>query len=287
MARQANELKVGIMLLVAAVVLVFGILWLGGFKLRDERYAVSVVFPEVGGLSAGDKVTVAGLDAGEVMTLGLDEGHVLVDVKIDPNIRIPVDSRVSVSSYGLIGAKAVSFRPGTSDEYLRPGAKVIGVYEKGLGDVVAEMGEALIEIRQVLHAADQALSDVEGKRQVKETLANANVATSDLRKAVGDLKVTASDLRSFVETNRGGAGSAVDSMQVASARFAHVTTELQRVSASLDTIVGGLERGEGTLGKLLKDSEAHDEFTAAVREVRDLVAEIRRNPKSFVRFSIF
>jgi phospholipid/cholesterol/gamma-HCH transport system substrate-binding protein len=287
MAREKNEIRVGVTLLVAAIVLILGILWLGGFKLRDERYEVSVVFPEVGGLAPGDKVTVAGLESGEVISLGLDQGIVLVNIKIEPSIKIPVDSRASVSSYGLIGAKSVAFRPGKSGEYLQPGAKIIGVYEKGLGDVVAEMGEALTEIRHVLHAADEALSDVEGRRQVKETLENANVATVDLRKAVGDLKVTASDLRTFVETNRGGAGSAVDSMQVASARFAQVTADLERISASLDTIVGGLERSEGTLGKLLKDSAAHDEFTAAVREVRDLVAEIKRNPKSFVRFSIF
>lgn len=287
MARQTNELRVGVTLMVAAIVLILGILWLGGFKLQDRRYEVSVVFPEVGGLAPGDKVTVAGLDSGEVISLGLDQGIVLVNIKVEPNIKIPVDSRASVSSYGLIGAKSVAFRPGKSAEYLQPGAKILGVYEKGLGDVVAEMGEALTEIRHVLHSADEALTDVEGRRQVKETLANANVATEDLKTAVGDLKVTAANLRTFVDANQGGAGSAIDSMQVASARFAQVTSDLERISASLDTIVGGLERGEGTIGKLLKDSTAHDEFTAAVKEVRDLVAEIKRNPKSFVRFSLF
>ena len=59
------------------------------------------------------------------------------------------------------------------------------------------------------------------------------------------------------------------------------------VSASLDSIVKRVEAGEGTLGKLVNDDAAHDEFLAAVKEVRGLVEEIRDNPKSFIKVSLF
>lgn len=287
MTEHGNELRVGVTLTVAAAALILGVLWLGGFSLGEESYEFSVVFPEVSGLVPGDKLTVAGIAAGEVLGLQLVEGRVVADVAVDSKIRIPVDSRISVSSYGLIGAKNISVRPGESEEFIAPGASILGSYEKGLGDVVAEMGEALTEIRGVLKAADQAITDVEGKRQVKATLKNATDATADLKVAVADLKSMAADLRTLVEDKRGPAASAVDSLAVASARFAEVTTELQTISASLDSIVGRVESGEGSLGKLIGDDAAHEEFVAAVREVRDLVAEIRRNPKTFIRFSIF
>jgi hypothetical protein len=48
-----------------------------------------------------------------------------------------------------------------------------------------------------------------------------------------------------------------------------------------------VEAGEGTLGKLVNDDAAHDEFLAAVKEVRGLVEEIRDNPKSFIKVSLF
>ena len=63
--------------------------------------------------------------------------------------------------------------------------------------------------------------------------------------------------------------------------------ELESISQSLDSIVSRVEAGEGLLGKAISDEEAYDQFVAAVSEVRALVAEIRRNPKTFVRFSIF
>jgi phospholipid/cholesterol/gamma-HCH transport system substrate-binding protein len=287
MTERGNELRVGVTLTVAAAVLILGVLWLGGFKLGEERYGFSIVFPEVSGLVAGDKVTVAGIPAGEVLGLQLVDGRVVADISVDSEIRIPVDSRIAVASYGLIGAKNIAVRPGVSDEFIQPGATIFGSYEKGLGDVVAEMGEALTEIRGVLKAADEVITDVDGKRQVKTTLQNASDATADLKLAVGDLKSMAADLRSLVDDKRGVAESTVDSLAVASARFAHVTTDLQTISASLDSILGRVESGEGSLGKLIGDDAAHEEFVAAVREVRDLVAEIRRNPKTFIRFSIF
>jgi len=287
MTEHGNELRVGVTLTVAAAALILGVLWLGGFKLGEERYGFSIVFPEVSGLVAGDKVTVAGIPAGEVLGLQLVDGKVVADVSVDSEIRIPIDSRIAVASYGLIGAKNIAVRPGSSDEFIQPGHTIFGSYEKGLGDVVAEMGEALTEIRGVLKAADDVITDVDGKRQVKTTLQNASDATAGLKVAVADLKVMAADLRSLVEDKRGAAASAVDSLAVASARFAEVTSELRTISTALDSIVGRVESGEGSLGKLIGDDAAHDEFVAAIREVRELVAEIQRNPKSFVRFSIF
>lgn len=287
MAEQGNEYRVGVTLAVAGVVLVVGILWLGGVKFGDDRYEIGVVFTEVAGLAPGDKVTMAGLEAGEVLDLKLANGKVLADLEIDEDIRIPIDSRISVASYGLIGAKNVSIRPGVSDTYIQPGATVNGLYEKGLGDVVSEMGEALTEIRQVLKAADEVLTDVEGRERVKETLGDASVAARDFRSAVSDLKATAAELRAFVDEKKAGASQAIDSMEDASAGFAEVSHDLQTMTASLDSIIGRVERGEGSLGMLISDTGAHDEFVAAVREVRDLIAEIRRNPKTFIRFSIF
>lgn len=274
--------------MVAGIVLVFGVLWLGGFELGETKYPLTVLFPEVGGLAPGDRVTIAGVESGNVEGLGLmPDGKVKVDIMVRKDIKIPTDSRFSVASYGLIGAKTVAVRPGSALTYHEPGSTLFGGYEKGLGDVVSEMGEALTEIRSVLRSADEVISDQEGRKNIKDALGNANVATGDLKSAAADLKVLAGELRTFVSEKTPGAASTLDSMEEASAKFAKASGDLERVAASLDTIVGRIESGQGSLGKLVNDSKAHDEFIAAVAEVRALVAEIKRNPKSFVRFSIF
>ena len=199
MTEHANEVRVGVTLTVAGLLLVAGILWLGGFSFGERRYRFRVMFDEVAGLVAGDKVAVAGLDAGEILSLSLAPlGKVVAEVEVDDDIKIPVDSRVSVASYSIIGAKVISIRPGGSDEYIEPGSVIQGQYEKGLGDVVHEMGEALGDIKIVLKSADEILTDQEGKDLVKGALANANAASRDLKLATADLRVMATELRTFV-----------------------------------------------------------------------------------------
>jgi len=288
MTEHNNEVRVGITLTIAGVILVVGILWLGGFRFGDNRYSFSIMFEEVAGLGAGDKVTVAGIDAGEILSLQLAPfGKVVAEVEVDNYIQIPVDSRIAVASYGLIGAKVISIRPGSKREYIEEGTVVRGEYEKGLGDVVSEMGEALTEIRQVLRSADDILTDQEGRDQVKQALANASDASEDMKLAASDFRAMANDLKMFVSENRDPAGQTIESVGEAAEGLSDITGELRSVSASLDSILQRVESGDGTLGQLINDRQAHDEFLAAIKEVRDLVAEIRNNPKSFVKFSLF
>jgi phospholipid/cholesterol/gamma-HCH transport system substrate-binding protein len=288
MTGHANEVRVGITLTVAGVLLVLGILWLGGFSFGDTRYEFSIMFSEVAGLVEGDKVTVAGVDAGQIESLSLAPfGKVVAVVEVDDYIKIPVDSRFAVASYGLIGSKVISIRPGGSDTFVEPGMVVQGQYEKGLGDVVHEMGEALGDIKTVLKSADEILTDQEGKDIVKDALVNANAASVNLEKATSDLVVMASELRAFVNANKDPAGRAIIAVDEAVAGFEDVTAELKLVAASLDTIVKRVESGEGSLGKLVNDDSAHEEFLAAVKEVKRLVEDIRSNPKSFIKLSLF
>ncbi len=288
MTERANEVRVGITLTIAGLLLVVGILWLGGVSFGESRYGFSVMFTEVSGLVAGDKVTVAGLTAGEIISLQLAPfGKVIAEVEVDSEIRIPLDSRITVASYGLLGTKVISVIPGGSDVYIEQGTVVQGVYEKGLGDVVHAMGEALAGIQAVLKSADEILTDQEGKDLVKEALVNANAASFDLRQATADLSVMATELRAFVDEKKDPAGEAVDAMESAVVGFAEVTADLKTISASLDSIVKRVERGDGTLGKLVNEDEMHDEFLAAVKEMRDLVADIRENPESFIKFTLF
>ena len=69
-------------------------------------------------------------------------------------------------------------------------------------------------------------------------------------------------------------------MEGAIAGFSELTAELKIISASLDSIVRRVESGEGTLGKLVNEDAAHEEFLAAIKEVRELVRRYARTPRA-------
>ena len=64
---------------------------------------------------------------------------------------------------------------------------------------------------------------------------------------------------------------------------------LNSMSERLDAVMSGLQKGEGTAGQLLRDRQLYENMNAAVSELRQLVGDIRADPRKFlnVRVSIF
>lgn len=64
---------------------------------------------------------------------------------------------------------------------------------------------------------------------------------------------------------------------------------LNSMSDRLDKVMDGLQRGEGTAGQLLRDRQLYENMNGAVAELRQLVQDIRADPRKFlnVRVSLF
>jgi phospholipid/cholesterol/gamma-HCH transport system substrate-binding protein len=65
--------------------------------------------------------------------------------------------------------------------------------------------------------------------------------------------------------------------------------QLKSLADRLDLLTKSLNDGQGTLGQLLKDRKLYENMNAAVNDVRDLVAAIKKDPKRYlnVRVSVF
>lgn len=64
---------------------------------------------------------------------------------------------------------------------------------------------------------------------------------------------------------------------------------LNSMSERLDKVMAGLQKGEGTAGQLLHDRQLYENMNGAVGELRQLVRDIRADPRKFlnVRVSLF
>jgi phospholipid/cholesterol/gamma-HCH transport system substrate-binding protein len=58
------------------------------------------------------------------------------------------------------------------------------------------------------------------------------------------------------------------------------------VAGRAETVLTSLESGEGTAGQLLRDQRLYENMNTAATELRDLLAEIRKDPKKFLRVSV-
>jgi len=64
---------------------------------------------------------------------------------------------------------------------------------------------------------------------------------------------------------------------------------LNSMTGRIDQVVSNLEGGRGTAGRLLQDQQLYENMNHAVVELRDLLAEVRKDPQKYlrVRVSIF
>jgi phospholipid/cholesterol/gamma-HCH transport system substrate-binding protein len=69
--------------------------------------------------------------------------------------------------------------------------------------------------------------------------------------------------------------------------MAQTTTLLNRTTASLQAIIGRLERGEGTLGKLTADEQLYDNLNSTVNNLNALITDIQANPRKYINLEVF
>ena len=63
--------------------------------------------------------------------------------------------------------------------------------------------------------------------------------------------------------------------------------QLDAATASLQTILARMERGEGTLGKLSTDEALYVNLNTAAVALAELVADLQANPNKYINLSIF
>lgn len=118
-------------------------------------YAIAARFPNVTGVSAGTDVRVSGMKVGTVTGSRLDEKtfQAVLDLSIDPKVKLPIDSSAAITSEGLLGGNYISLTPGGDPETLKAGDEItdtqgatdlmglIGGYINGTGNKAAAPAE--------------------------------------------------------------------------------------------------------------------------------------------------
>jgi phospholipid/cholesterol/gamma-HCH transport system substrate-binding protein len=114
MTGRGLEIRVGAVVILAALVAVIGTMWFQKFQLAEKRYSFFVLFNEVGGLVSGDPIQVNGVERGRVEAVSLMPGRVVAQMAVREGVEIPLDSRIALKSIGIMGERFVAITLGDS-----------------------------------------------------------------------------------------------------------------------------------------------------------------------------
>jgi len=285
--RYSREATVGAIVIVAIVVFVFGTMWLSGRSVGSEN-VVRMQFENVSGLKRASPVRVSGVNVGKVEKIEfVDVGKVLVIASLPPKIRPRVDASAKIVSVTLVGDYAVDFDPGRSGEPLPPGRVILGTQDLGLSGkatALAERADSILlgaqavvnertaaQLRSTLTALEGTLKAAQRTMQIYGDPDQG--PTAELTKTMAAFRQLGTRLDSTLASP--AFSRRTDSI---TANLAAMTSQFAAAGARLDTLLAGMNRGQGTLGKFVTDSGLYYDIRELTQGMKKLLDELAKHP---------
>ena len=298
MAQQRSiEIRAGLFVAVCLVLMAGLILYFNKtMRLGGQGYEITVVFPNVSGIIKDANVLYAGVPIGSVKRIALAEDtnlSVKVTLAIRPQYHIRRDAQFIIDQSGLLGDRYVDIIPRSMTAPLvQPGEVLEGsanvdVNEaiRGVVDVLHQTAGAMARVDGMLRRVDMMVLSTQNLVRVSNSLANIDATTSNT------VTLTA-NLTSIVETNRGKLDEAFSELSRSAKDFSAASRRAEEIMSRLDDVVATnapdvreaitnlavsaerlnkvltrIEKGEGTVGKLVVDPTLHDDLVQLIEKI--------------------
>lgn len=289
--RYRREATVGVFLIAATLLFVFGLMWLRGKSLRRGE-VLDVVFADVVGLKEGDPVRTSGVGVGTVKTIRLEHpGHVVVQLELTHRQEPRKDARAVVRSLDFFGARYIDYQPGSGGP-LAADSAIRGEVEPGFGDMAQSLSN---QGREVLGNAAQ-LVGPENNRQLRAAIARAQRLLDQVSGSVGT--GTTEGTRALQELWQvlhrmdvlladPAAQQSLASVRELTGNLAEASATLRHTSAVLDSLLVKVNTGRGTMGQLVNDPSLLVELRQTNRHLDSLLTDFMAHPKKYINVHVF
>ena len=299
--KRRDEVLVGIFITVATAIALLGTLWLvrGGLS---SGYPLHSRFAWGQNLKPGQQVLLAGVAVGAVADVKLrNDGYLDVVLRVNDDVKVPRNSVASVKPVGIFGDAAIALTPkGPSPISFSPGDTVpVGPADTDIQAIMNRVDSIGATVQTMTKAINADLVASGGIKDMRRTLASAaELSQAAARLSIQLNSIAAEQNRNLTATMASfrRAASAVDSAKIDSTmrNFQTSSASLTRIAANLDStsrhanrLIAGLERGEGTAGKLLRDTLLYNDLRNVVTHVDSVLADLKANPRKYINLSIF
>jgi len=281
--RYSREVIVGAIVTVAILVFIFGTMWLSGRSVASSNLA-RIQFADVSGLKRASPVRISGVTVGKVERIEfVDVGKVLVTASLPEKITPRLDADAKIVSVSLVGDYAVDFNPGSAAQPLPPGRVILGSQDPGLAGRAMELSDradsilmgaqAIVnketgeQLRSTLTALEATLRATQRTMQIYSDTVDG--PTAELTKTMASFRQLSSRLDTTLKQLR---------TDTISGNLAAMTAQLTATSERLDTLLAGMNRGQGTLGKFVTDSGLYYDVRELSQSMKELLDELKKNP---------
>ena len=292
--QMGTEFKVGVFTIVALFTLGYMLFVLNPNMLKDTtRKQYFTVLKDAAGIIPKTHVKTNGVTIGKVKAVELDVNTTRIIVEIDSNIKLPMGSTMEVRTRGLLGDVYLEIvRPEDTGQYIAEGGLIPKSEDQmDMQGVMSLLGSIGKDVKKITGTLANVIGTKQGEDSLHNILDNIETLTADLRKtgssirgAIGDNPEAVRDIvmnldKSLANLKKftGNLNDVLDDsnkerLNRIIAQFDDSMTEVKGATKNIRLISEKIEKGEGTIGKLVNDDSTIQEIEGAVKDLREVLA---------------
>ncbi len=299
----SKEFKTGIIAISIIVLVIWGYNFLKDQKIYDTSRTLFAEYDNVQGLAKSSPITINGLIVGKVNEISfhpVKEGVLVVTLNFTNPIEFSTNSVAEIYSPDFISGKSLKIRIAYDDAMVaKDGDTLIGKFDSGILGTINEqiaplqnkVESFIVNTDTVMHNVNSVL-DAQNQKNLKSSLAHLSVTLSNFEKL-------SKNADKILAANNNKIDSILSNANVAMTNFSQImdslhkadlgatVIKLQNTLEGFNKLLDGIEQGEGSIGKLMKDDQLYINLENASKELEELLRDLKLHPKRYVNVSVF
>ncbi|MBD5287225.1 MAG: MCE family protein [Bacteroides sp.] len=292
-----KEFAIGLSVIVAILILIFGIDYLKGINLfRPANYYVAY-YDNVDELTVSSPVLINGYKVGQVREVNFNykkPGKVEVVMALDKNLQLPEGTVADLGTTLLSGAR-IELTMGTGSAMIPTGGEVAAGIKGGLMSSVQDMMPAvtgvLPKVDSLLYNLNLLVADPALTASIKRLdgitdnlLSTTQGLSSTMNRQVPMLADNTVKITRSLDTIVGNLGQL--SYQLKTLPIDATVDNVNQLTANLSQFSRQLNDKNSSLGLLTSDPELYNRITQVSADIDSLLVDIKKNPKRYISIKL-
>lgn len=293
-----KEFAIGLSVIIAIVILIFGIDYLKGINLfRPANYYVAY-YDNVDELTISSPVLAEGFKVGQVREIEFDYSHpgkICVVMALDKKLRLPEDSRAEIGTTLLSGAR-IELAIGKSSTMIPVGGEVQTGVKAGLMSSIQDglmpsVTGILPKVDSLLYNLNRLVSDPSLAASIQRLdgitgnlLATTQGLNSTVNSQVPQIMNNTAKVTHSLDTIVGNLGEL--SYQLKNLPLNATVDNVNQLTSNLSAFSRQLNDKNSTLGLLTSDPELYNRLNRVSADIDSLIVDIKKNPKRYISIKL-